>query len=439
MLLPPGSTTTSMDGMPHPTARAVTAAAIREATQRLQGVVERTPLQPWHRMSELTGARVLIKREDMQPVRSYKLRGALNVLLSLTPEERERGVVAASAGNHAQGVAKGCHDLRIRGRIVVPQSTPRQKMDRIRSIGGQYVELVAEGNTYDEAYAETVRYAEETGAIAVHPFDDARTIIGQGSVAREIHDQLGTAPDMVVVPVGGGGLAAGVATYLSEASPTTRVIGVEPAGAASMITALASGEPITLKKIDTFVDGAAVRRAGALPHQILSQLGIQVRPVPEGRVCSEMLELYQTEGIITEPAGALGFAALGPLGSRSPVEIAAGSTVVVILTGSNNDVSRYSEVMERSLVYEGLRHYFIVDFPQRPGALRSFLDEVLGPDDDISLFEYAKRSNRETGPAYVGLTLGSRNDYEPLLERMRASEITFRVIDPDSPLFHMFT
>lgn len=418
---------------------AVTAAAIREATQRLQGVVERTPLQPWARMSEKTGARVLIKREDMQHVRSYKLRGALNLMLGLTPAERERGVVAASAGNHGQGVAKGCHDLRIHGRIVVPESTPRQKMDRIRSVGGDYVELVAKGNTYDEAYAETVRYARETGAVPVHPFDDPRTIIGQGTVAREIHDQLGSAPDVVVVPIGGGGLASGIAAYLAEASPTTRVIGVEPAGAASMSAALAAGEPVTLDDIDTFVDGAAVRRAGDAPFEILNRLGIRVSTVPEGRVSSEMLELYQTEGIITEPAGALAFAALGPLGSGAPVEVAAGSTVVVILTGSNNDVTRYSEVMERSLVYEGLRHYFIVDFPQRPGALRGFLDDVLGPGDDISLFEYTKRSNRETGPAFVGITLGSRGDYEPLLQRMRDTGITFRVIEQDSPLFHMFT
>ncbi len=390
-------------------------------------------------MSEKTGARVLIKREDMQPVRSYKLRGALNLMLGLAPAERERGVVAASAGNHGQGVAKGCHDLRIHGRIVVPESTPRQKMDRIRSVGGDYVELVAKGNTYDEAYAETVRYARETGAVPVHPFDDPRTIIGQGTVAREIHDQLGSAPDVVVVPIGGGGLASGIAAYLAEASPTTRVIGVEPAGAASMSAAIAAGEPVTLDDIDTFVDGAAVRRAGDAPFEILNRLGIRVSTVPEGRVSSEMLELYQTEGIITEPAGALAFAALGPLGSGAPVEVAAGSTVVVILTGSNNDVTRYSEVMERSLVYEGLRHYFIVDFPQRPGALRGFLDDVLGPGDDISLFEYTKRSNRETGPAFVGITLGSRGDYEPLLQRMRDTGITFRVIEQDSPLFHMFT
>lgn len=274
----------------------VSAGAIREAAQRLQGVVDRTPLHPWHRMSEATGARVLIKREDAQSVRSYKVRGALNLMLSLTHDERQRGVVAASAGNHAQGVAKGCHDLRIHGRIVVPQSTPRQKMDRIRATGGDYVELAAVGNTYDEAYAESVRYSEETGAIPVHPFDDPRTIIGQGSVAREIHDQLGGSPDIVIVPVGGGGLISGVSSYLAEASPTTRVIGVEPTGAASMGAALAAGELVTLAEIDSFVDGAAVRRVGRLPLQILSSLNVPVWTVPEGRICSQMLDLYQIEG-----------------------------------------------------------------------------------------------------------------------------------------------
>ncbi|QGH70293.1 threonine ammonia-lyase IlvA [Pseudactinotalea sp. HY158] len=416
----------------------VSAAAIREATQRLQGVVDRTALTHWKRMSRATGARVLIKREDQQAVRSYKVRGALNLMLSLTPEQRARGVVAASAGNHGQGVAEGCHDLGITGHIFLPRTTPRQKLQRIGELGGDMVHLHSVGSTYDEAYAASAAYAREHGAVPVHPFDDPRTIIGQGTVAKEIHDQLGSSPDIVVVPVGGGGLISGVASYLAEASPTTRVIGVEPAGASSMIAALAAGEPVTLAEIDNFVDGAAVRRVGDLPYEIVSRLRLRMAAVPEGRLCSEMLRLYQTEGIITEPAGALALAALGPLGSGAPVEISPGSTVVCVLTGSNNDVSRYAEVMERSLVHEGLRHYFLIDFPQQPGSLRLFLDEVLGPDDDISLFEYAKRSNRETGPAFVGLTLGRAGDYEPLLARMAATGLTYRVIAPDSPLFHLF-
>ncbi len=389
-------------------------------------------------MSRATGARVLIKREDQQAVRSYKVRGALNLMLSLDAEQRARGVVAASAGNHAQGVAQGCHDLEITGHIFLPRTTPRQKLARIATLGGDMVQVHSVGSTYDEAFAASVDYARRHGAVQVHPFDDPRTIIGQGTVAKEIHDQLGASPDVVVVPVGGGGLVSGVAAYLSEASPTTRIIGVEPAGAASMAAALEAGEPVTLAEVDTFVDGAAVRRVGDLPYRMVSRLNVPMAAVPEGLLCSEMLRLYQTEGIITEPAGALALASLGPLGSGAPVEVSPGSTVVCILTGSNNDVSRYAEVMERSLVHEGLRHYFLIDFPQQPGALRMFLDEVLGPDDDISLFEYAKRSNRETGPAFVGLTLGSREDYEPLLARMAATGLTYRVIEPDSPLFHLF-
>jgi threonine dehydratase len=419
-------------------ADSVTATGVREAAQRIQHAVHRTPLQRWERMSAATGATVLLKREDLQTVRSYKVRGAFNLMLRLDADERERGVVCASAGNHAQGVAKACQELRIRGRIYVPRTTPRQKLDRIASLGGEYVTIVSTGSTYDEASAAAAQFARTDGAVQVHPFDDARTIIGQGTVAKEIHDQLGRSPDVVVVPVGGGGLLAGMGTYLADACPTTQVVGIEPAGAASMAAALTAGGPVTLADIDTFVDGAAVRRVGALSYAVVAKLGAPVRRLAEGRVCTEMLELYQTEGIITEPAGALALAAVGPAGSGAPVPIAPGSTVVCLLSGGNNDISRYAEVVERSLVHQGLRHYFVVDFPQEPGALRAFLDSVLGPDDDISLFEYTKRSNRETGPAFVGLTLGSADGYEPLLARMDASGLTYRVIAPDSPLFRFF-
>ncbi len=416
----------------------VSATAVREAAQRIQHAVTRTPLQPWDRASAATGARVLIKREDLQPVRSYKVRGAFNLMLRLEPAERARGVVCASAGNHAQGVAMACAELGIGGRIFVPRTTPRQKMDRIASLGGEQVTIVEVGSTYDEASAAARAFAETDGAVMVHPFDDPRTIIGQGTVAKEVHDQLGAPPDVVVVPVGGGGLVAGMAAYFAEACPSTRVVGVEPAGAASMAAALTAGEPVTLTEVDTFVDGAAVRRVGDGSFELVRRLGVPMRAVDEGRICTEMLEEYQVEGIIAEPAGALALAAIGPVGSGAAVEVGPGSTVVCILSGGNNDISRYAEVEERALVYAGLRHYFVIDFPQEPGALRRFLDSVLGPDDDISLFEYTKRSNRETGPAFVGLTLGAAADYTPLLERMDASGLTYRPIPPDSPLFRFF-
>jgi len=416
----------------------VSATAVREAAQRIQHAVTRTPLQPWKRVSATTGARVLIKREDLEPVRSYKVRGAFNLMLRLDEGEQARGVVCASAGNHAQGVALACAELGIGGRIFVPRTTPRQKLDRIATLGAEQVTIVEVGSSYDEASAAARSFAESDGAVMVHPFDDPRTIIGQGTVAKEVHDQLGAPPDVVVVPVGGGGLVAGMAAYFAEACPTTRVVGVEPAGAASMAAALAAGGPVTLTDMDTFVDGAAVRRVGDGSYGLVRQLEVPMRTVDEGRTCAEMLDLYQVEGIIAEPAGALALAAIGPVGSGAAVEVAPGSTVVSILSGGNNDISRYAEVEERALLHAGLRHYFVIDFPQEPGALRRFLDQVLGPDDDISLFEYTKRSSRETGPAFVGLTLGAAQDYAPLLERMDASGLTYRPIPPDSPLFRFF-
>ncbi|UFU05590.1 threonine ammonia-lyase IlvA [Ruania halotolerans] len=417
----------------------VTATSVREAAQRIQHAVSRTPLQRWERMSAATGAQVLLKREDQQSVRSYKVRGAFNLMLRLDEQDRARGVVCASAGNHAQGVAKACHELGIAGRIFVPRTTPRQKLSRIAELGGDQVTLIPVGSTFDEASAAAREFAATDGAVQVHPFDDVRTIAGQGTVAKELHDQLGHPPDVVVVPVGGGGLIAGMGAYLAEACPQTRVVGVEPGGAASMAAALAAGEPVSLTDIDTFVDGAAVRRVGEVPFGVVSGLGLPMTAVPEGRLCAELLSVYQTEGIVAEPAGALTLAAVGPMGSGAAVEVHPGSTVVCVLSGGNNDISRYPEVEERALVYAGLRHYFVIDLPQEPGALRRFLDRVLGPEDDISLFEYTKRSNRETGPAFVGLTLGSADGYLPLLERMDASRLTYEAISPESPLFRFFT
>ncbi len=410
-------------------AQPVSAASIDEAAERIRAVVSTTPLQPNQRLSAASGANIWLKREDLQPVRSYKIRGAYNLIAQLDEAEREAGVIAASAGNHGQGVALACAQLGIRGRIFVPSNTPRQKRDRMRELGGAHIELIMTGTTYDEASRAAKQAAAETGATTVSAFDDPRTISGQGTIAHEIVEQLGFAPDTVVVPVGGGGLLSGCLTWLAERHPGTKVVGVEPSGAACMAVALEAGEPRELKKIDTFVDGAAVRRAGDLTYSIVSAFNPPMYSVPEGRICSEMLALYQTDGIIAEPAGALAPASLG-LYKPAP-----GETVVAILSGGNNDLSRYSEIAERSLVYEGRKHYFLVNFPQEPGALRRFLDEVLGPDDDITLFEYVKRSNRETGPALVGVELGDPANLERLLARMQSSPISVEVVSPDSPFY----
>ncbi|WP_407108200.1 threonine ammonia-lyase IlvA [Rhodococcus aetherivorans] len=436
---------------------ALSVADIEAAAERISAVVAPTPLEHSERLSVLTGANVYLKREDLTRVRSYKLRGAYNVMAQLSPAEREAGVVTASAGNHAQGVAYACRAMGVMGRIYVPTRTPKQKRDRIRAHGGAFVELIPTGDTFDAAAAAAAADVARTGATMVAPFDDARTAAGQGTIAREVLDQLPAAPDLVLVPVGGGGCLAGIAAYLHEKSPSTSIVGVEPAGAASMTAALVAGGPVTLPEVDPFVDGAAVKRVGDVPYAVVSRLGAEIvshanlplvaalrndglgtgpfgmTQVDEGAVCTAMLDLYQNEGIIAEPAGALSVAALEGL------TIAPGSTVVCLISGGNNDVSRYGEIIERSLVHRGLKHYFLVDFPQEPGALRRFLDEVLGPDDDITLFEYVKRNNREFGAALVGIELGAADGLSPLLARMSASPIEAQRLEPGSPAYRYLT
>jgi len=411
------------------------ASDIDEAAVRIADFVARTPLEYSDRLSAATGAEVYLKREDLQLVRSYKLRGAYNLIKQLSDAELRNGVVCSSAGNHAQGFALACRSMKVHGRVYVPAKTPRQKRDRIRYHGGDYIELIVGGTGYDDAAAAALDDVARTGATLVPPFDDLRTIAGQGTIAVEILDQLDTEPDLVVVGVGGGGCIAGMTTYLAERTTGTSVLGVEPAGAPCMMAALAEGGPVSLAHVDQFVDGAAVRRAGALTYRALAAAGdmVSVTTVDEGAVCTAMLDLYQNEGIIAEPAGALSVAGL------LEADVEPGSTVVCLISGGNNDVSRYGEVLERSLVHKGLKHYFLVDFPQEPGALRRFLDEVLGPNDDITLFEYVKRNNRETGEALVGIELGSAAGYEGLLARMDASGIHVEALEPGSPAYRYLT
>jgi threonine dehydratase len=316
----------------------------------------------------------------------------------------------------------------VKARIHVPSTTPKQKLQRMKALGGEYVDLVVKGEVYDDASRLARISAEQDHFVMVPAFDDARTIAGQGTVAKEIVEQLGTAPDVVLVPVGGGGMLAGILTWFSENAPATKIIGVEPSGAPCMQAALYAGKPVALESIDTFVDGAAVRKTGELPWRIASFHHPELLTVSEGRVCIEMLDLYQIDGIIAEPAGALASSAIGQWMPEP------GQTVVAILSGGNNDVSRYAEIIERALIAEGRKHYFLVNFPQEPGALRRFLDDVLGPDDDITYFEYVKRSNRESGPALVGIELGSADDLAALLHRMRDSRMTVESIDPESAI-----
>ena len=406
-------------------------AEVRDAVRRLAGVAERTPLQRNARLSGLTGADVWLKREDLQVGRSYKIRGAYTMISALPAVGRAAGVVCASAGNHGQGVAYACRALQVRGRVFVPGTTPRQKRERIAALGGDMVELVIIGDSYDDASAAANEFAAASGATLVPAFDSPETVAGQATVAVEILEQLPEPPDVVLLPVGGGGLLAGAGTWLRAHSPATRLLGVEPAGAANMAAALAAGGPVDLPEMDTFVDGAAVRRAGAVTFPLVRNSGAELLAVPEGQICTEMLDLYQTDGIIAEPAGALASAALS--GGLVPLE--PGQTVVCVLSGGNNDVSRYAEVIERSLVHRGLKHYFLVEFPQEPGALRRFLDEVLGPDDDIVRFEYVKRDNRETGAALTGIELGRAEGLAELLARVQASPLHIEHLTPGSTAY----
>jgi threonine dehydratase len=405
---------------------------VRAAAARLRPVGVQTPLQISERLSQRHGASVYLKREDLQAVRSYKIRGAFNFIAALPPERLRAGVVCASAGNHGQGVAWSCRHLGVRGAVFLPRRAPRQKVARIRALAGDLVELRFAGETFDDANAAAATYAADTGATVVPTFDHPMTVAGQGTVALEVIEQLGRAPDVIVVPVGGGGLIAGIAVALDGLQAATRIVGVQPSGAPGMVRSLEAGHPVTIDITDDFVDGAVVRTPGRLTFAVVHDLVDTFEVVAEGRVCTEQLALYQEDGIVAEPAGALSICALDALAPAI-----AGRTVVCVLSGGNNDVARYDQIIERSLVYEGLKHYFVVAFPQQPGALRRFLDECLGPTDDIVLFEYMKKNDREFGPALVGVELARRDDLTPLLDRISASGLDAQRLPPDSPVFHL--
>jgi threonine dehydratase len=403
--------------------------AVEAAEGRLRGIVASTPLQSLKRLSQAYGANILVKREDLQEVRSFKIRGAYNKISSLSVEERRRPIVCASAGNHAQGVAWVCAHLAIRGTIFMPRITPIQKIERVEHFGGDHVEIRLVGDTYDEAGRAAQEYSEQNGGIFVHPFDDLETIAGQGTVAKEILDTTDGHVDLVVVPVGGGGLASGVASYIKERDPSIVVVGAEPAGSPSMYESLRQDRIVTLSEMHTFVDGAAVRTPGRLTFDLCRRHVDRVVVVPEGLVCTTMIELYQNEGIIAEPAGALSLSALAEAG------VTPGKTVVCILSGGNNDILRYPEVMERSLVYQGRKHYFIIEFAQKPGQLRQFVDDALGPTDDIVRFEYIKKTNKERGAALVGIELKNKADLEPLLRRMETIQLNARRLGSEELLY----
>ena len=400
-----------------------------KAVERLKPVVNRTPLLYNQNLSNKYGCNVYLKREDLQVVRSYKLRGAYNMLSSLPQEQLQQGVVCASAGNHAQGFAYSCKKLGVKGVVFMPIITPQQKIQQTHLFGGDSIEIKLAGDTFDDCAIAAKEYTLQNNMTFIPPFDDYRIIEGQATVGVEVLEDLSVV-DYILVPIGGGGLAAGVGTYFKTFSPKTKIIGVEPEGAPSMKAARAAGHPVTLDNIERFVDGAAVKRVGELTFSICKDVLDDMHLVPEGKVCSTILKLYNEEALVVEPAGALSIAALDYF-----TDDIKGKNVVCIVSGSNNDIDRMQEIKERSLQYEGLKHYFLIRFAQRPGALKEFVNHVLGPNDDITRFEYMQKHNKETGPALVGVELRSKKDYEILLENLNRYHINYTELNKDDNLF----
>lgn len=406
-----------------------TALDFEKAAARIKKVVNRTPLTFNHNLSRKYNCNVYLKREDLQVVRSYKLRGAYNMISSLPAELLQHGVVCASAGNHAQGFAYSCRKLNIRGVVFMPIITPNQKVNQTKMFGENNIEIVLTGDTFDDCAVAAREYTEEHGMTFIPPFDDPRIIEGQGTVGMEILEDLSSI-DYLFVPVGGGGLASGVGSYFKTFSPQTKVIGAEPEGAPSMYEAFKAGHPVTLDNIERFVDGASVKRVGDLTFSICREVLHDMHLVPEGKVCSTILRLYNEDAIVVEPAGALAISALDGY-----AEAIRGKNVVCIVSGSNNDIDRMQEIQERSLQFEGLKHYFLIRFAQRPGALKEFANHVLGPNDDITRFEYIQKHNKETGPALVGVELKQRSDYDVLLTNLKKFHINYTELNKDDNLF----
>lgn len=404
---------------------------IIKASHRLNGVAKETPLQLNTNLSDKYGANIYLKREDLQVVRSYKIRGAYNLMSNLNPEQAQNGVVCASAGNHAQGFAYSCRLLGIHGKVYMPSPTPAQKIKRVSQLGKEMVDVVLVGDTFDDASAEAMAYAKEHNKVFIPPFNHPLVIEGNGTVGYEILEQFKGQIDYLFLPIGGGGIASGVGTYLKPLSPDTKIIGVEPEGAPAMWEAFRQEKVVHLQKIDTFVDGAAVKQVGDLTFNICKEVLETIQLIPEGKICTFILDMYNDDAIVVEPAGVLTIAALDFF-----KEEIRGKNVVCLVSGGNNDIQRMPEIRERSLIYEGIKHYFIINFPQRAGALHEFLSKVLNPNDSIAHFEYTKKNNRVKGPALVGIELGEKENYQKLIQRMEDNNIDYTLVNDNPTLFN---
>ena len=404
--------------------------SIVAAQQNIKGVVKETPLQFVKSFSDRYNATISFKREDLQVVRSYKLRGAYNKIKNLNSDELQNGIVCASAGNHAQGVAFACNKLKVKGVIFMPVTTPQQKIQQVTMFGGVFTEIKLIGDTFDESSAAAKLFCDETKSTFVHPFDDAEVISGQGTVGLEILKDATSKIDYLIIPVGGGGLASGVGTVFKALSPDTKIIGVEPLGAPSLTESLKNNKNIALTKVDKFVDGASVKKMGDQNFKICKEVLEDVLLIEEGLICSTILKVYNENALVVEPAGALSIAALELL-----KEDIRDKNVVCVISGGNNDITRMEEMKERSLLYEGLKHYFLIKFPQRPGALKEFVVNVLGESDDITHFEYTKKNQRSTTTALVGIVLKDKNDFKPLLDRMQDLGFLGEYLNDDEKIF----
>ncbi len=399
------------------------------AYARLKDVVKKTPLIYNHNLSRKYGCDVYLKREDLQIVRSYKLRGAYNMMSLLPSNELAKGVVCASAGNHAQGFAYSCKKLNVQGVVFMPIITPNQKVSQTKMFGEGFVEVKLVGDTFDDCAVAAKKYTEEHGLTFIPPFDNIRIIEGQSTVGIEILEEQQNI-DFVFLPVGGGGLSAGVGAYFKTQAPTTKIIGVEPEGAPSMLAAIKAGKPVKLDNIDSFVDGAAVKRVGDATFEICKRVIDDMHLVPEGKICSTILKLYNEEAIVVEPAGAISVAALDDYADQIK-----GKKIVCIVSGSNNDIERMQEIKERSLQFEGLKHYFLIRFAQRPGALKEFVNQVLGPTDNITRFEYMQKNKKDSAPALVVVELQSPENYQVLIDNMKSYNINYTALNKNDNVF----
>ncbi|HEM3438644.1 threonine ammonia-lyase IlvA [Streptococcus suis] len=413
----------------------ITAKNVEQAYSVLKRVVVRTPLDYSRYLSEKYGATIYLKRENEQRVRSFKIRGAYYAISQLTDDEKSHGVVCASAGNHAQGVAYTCQEMQIPATIFMPITTPQQKIGQVKFFGGDHVEIRLVGDTFDESAKAAQDYTQESGKTFIDPFDDENVQAGQGTVAYEILEEAEEQTisfDQILVPIGGGGLVAGVSAYLKEHAPEIKIVGVEASGARSMKAAFDKGRPVKLDQIDKFADGIAVQKVGKSTYEVARKYIDRLIGVDEGWISGTILDLYSKLGIVAEPAGAATIAALEVVKDQIK-----GQTICCIISGGNNDINRMPEMEERALIYEGIKHYFVVNFPQRPGALREFVNDILGPNDDITRFEYIKRANKGTGPVLIGIALGDKTDYTQFISRLEEFDPQYINLHENDSLYKM--